>query len=83
MKDLGKIRPDFRGVWNASATYAPPDMVCDAQRTTVYWAKSSVPAGTPLTNTTYWAPMLSANAIMDRIGDMIDERLEALDNGTY
>ena len=55
--DLGKIRFDWRGTWDNSTAYELNDVVTDG--TDVYVAiVATVPAGTALSNTSYWDVMV-------------------------
>lgn len=55
--DLGKIRFDWRGTWSNSTAYELNDVVTDG--TDVYVAiVATVPAGTALSNTSYWDVMV-------------------------
>jgi hypothetical protein len=55
--DLGKIRFDWRGTWSNSTAYELNDVVTDGAD--VYVAiVATVPAGTALSNTSYWDVMV-------------------------
>lgn len=50
--NLGRVSFVMKGGYSASATYKRLDVV--TSNGTSYAAKQDVPAGTALTNTTYW-----------------------------
>lgn len=50
--NLGKVMVVNKGAWDATATYSILDIVSNAGSS--YLAKQNVPAGTLVTNTTYW-----------------------------
>lgn len=62
---IGRIRPAFRGTWSSATAYDALDVVRSADGSIVYSAVKSVPAGTALTNTAYWAVLLDASAAFD------------------
>lgn len=53
--NLGKVVMIPKGTWSASTAYEYLDIVTDDGSS--YVAKQDVPAGTALTNTTYWQPI--------------------------
>lgn len=59
MPSAGRVRPIFRGVWNSSTPYGMLDVVTDSAKHAAYMALTDVPAGTALTQTTYWGAMIS------------------------
>ena len=57
--NLGRIRMRFVGDYSASAEYVPTDIVRDPAGGSLYVPKvANVPAGTALTNTAFFNPML-------------------------
>ena len=80
--------PKFDGEWSSSKDYEPLVIVTDRFQTS-YTSKRPVPAGTPLTDITYWAPTGIFNAqlaayreevmrLQEEIEDILDE-LDSLD----
>ena len=72
----GKVRMTPKGVYNSSTAYEILDIVSNADQTISYIAKQAVPAGTALTNTTYWTVIAdvtealeNADAAISYIGD--------------
>jgi hypothetical protein len=53
-------RNNPRGVWNAGTAYSKGDFVSDSTNEHTYIALQDVPAGTALTNTTYWSLFLQS-----------------------
>ena len=51
---IGRVRPVFRGEWDPAAAYAALDMVRSADGQASYTALKDVPAGTALSDATYW-----------------------------
>lgn len=79
--DLGKIRFDWRGTWDNSTAYELNDVVTDG--TDVYVAiVATVPAGTALSNTSYWDVMVEGvtTAEIDAaVAALVDAAPETLD----
>lgn len=61
---IGRIRPNYTGTWNAETAYTVLEMVKNEAGTASYIAKQDVPAGTPLTDETYWAMVLDAGDVI-------------------
>lgn len=53
--DIGAIYPLYKGVWSSGAAYDFLDMVTKDGSSYLCIAEDGVPAGTAVTNTTYWA----------------------------
>lgn len=51
---IGRVRPVFRGEWDPASAYAALDMVRSADGQASYTALKDVPAGTALSDATYW-----------------------------
>ena len=47
--------PKYFGTWNAATPYEALSIVSDAEGVYTYTSKRPVPAGTPVSNTAYWA----------------------------
>lgn len=62
-KTAGKVRTTPKGAWNSSTAYQVLDMVTNSDCTKCYIANKAVPAGTALTNTSYWTVVLDATNI--------------------
>lgn len=69
----GKVRITFRGTWSSEKSYEILDVVSNADSTAVYMAKQNVPAGTAVTNNSYWDKFLTVEDIGNRIQDDIDQ----------
>lgn len=59
-KTIGKVRMTSKGVWDSNTAYENLDLVSNSDKSAFYISKSDVPAGTLLTNTTYWECILNA-----------------------
>lgn len=77
--EIGRVRPRPLGTHSASQAYEVMDMVMAADGSKAYIATQAVPAGTALTNTAYWAPVVDvsaavakADAAADKAGDAAD-----------
>jgi hypothetical protein len=79
--DLGKIRFDWQGTWSNSTAYELNDVVTDG--TDVYVAiVATVPAGTALSNTSYWDLMVAGvdtNYVDTQLAALVDSAPSALD----
>ncbi|MGN0773493.1 MAG: hypothetical protein ACI4MP_06840 [Candidatus Ventricola sp.] len=75
---IGKVRPVFRGEWDPEAAYAALDMVRSADGQTSYTALKDVPAGTALSNATYWDRIVDVTAAVDRITAAADSAARPL-----
>lgn len=79
--DLGKIRFDWQGTWSNSTAYELNDVVTDG--TDVYVAiVATVPAGTALSNTSYWDLMVAGvdTAYVDTaVANLVDSAPATLD----
>lgn len=64
---IGRIRPVFKGAWNSAAAYTILDIVHTADGSRAYAAVKDVPAGTQLTNTAYWQPVIDMQALVSRV----------------
>lgn len=53
--DIGAIYPLYKGAWSSGAAYDFLDMVTKDGSSYLCIAEDGVPAGTAVTNTTYWA----------------------------
>ena len=60
LNSAGRVRPIFKGVWNASTDYGMLDVVTSTNKHAVYMALRTVPAGTLLNETSYWGKMIDA-----------------------
>lgn len=68
----GRYVPGFKGTYDNTQAYEALDVVDNGMGTS-YIAKIPVPAGTPLTNTTYWALYGSANGAIINLQNQIDD----------
>jgi len=64
---LGRIRPVYKGTWNASTAYTALEMVKSTDGRKTYIALKNVPAGTALTNTSYWASVLDVSDVIEAV----------------
>lgn len=65
-KTAGKVRMVPKGTWNSNTAYLILDCVSNQEGTAYYVAKSDVPAGTALTNTTYWDSIANMTSFSDK-----------------
>lgn len=81
---IGRIRPTFKGTWNRNMTYETLDVVSNAEGSIIYSALKSVPAGTALTSSAYWAVVLDASSVYSaaeqaaQIGSNLDSQIAAI-----
>jgi len=79
--DLGKIRFDWQGTWSNSTAYELNDVVTDG--TDVYVAiVATVPAGTALSNTSYWDLMVAGvdtSYVDTQLAALVDSAPSTLD----
>ena len=78
VNSAGRVRPIFKGVWNASTDYGMLDVVTSTNKHAVYMALRTVPAGTLLNETSYWGKMLDAT---DGIIGNITQEASTADGG--
>ena len=55
--NAGRVRPYYRGAWASGTTYSFFDLVTSGGNSYLCINTSGAPAGTAVTNTTYWAVM--------------------------
>lgn len=60
INSAGRVRPIFKGVWNASTDYGMLDVVTSTNKHAAYMALRTVPAGTLLNKTSYWGKIVDA-----------------------
>ena len=53
--NAGRVRPYYRGAWASGTTYSFFDLVTSGGNSYLCINTSGSPAGTAVTNTTYWA----------------------------
>lgn len=73
--------PRFMGAYDATQIYEGLDVV-DNGLGTSYIAKQPVPAGTPLTNTTYWAVYGSTSGAIINLQNQIDDMKDGAISGS-
>ena len=61
MANAGRVRPIYKGVWDASTVYGMLDVVSSTDKHSVYMALRDVPAGIAVNNDTYWGEMVDAS----------------------
>ena len=64
----GKVRMTPKGTHNANTAYEILDIVSYSSGSLSYIAKQAVPAGTALTNTTYWAVIADVQEALNNVG---------------
>lgn len=79
---IGRIRPTFRGAWSSYTAYDALDVVSNADGSIVYSALKTVPSGTPLTNTAYWAVLLDVSSMNSQISAINASLVKKID-GAY
>lgn len=67
MANAGRVRPVYKGKWSSTQSYEILDVVSNADSTAVYMAKQNVPAGTAVTNDSYWDKFMTIEDIGNRI----------------
>lgn len=67
--DLGKVGIVLKGAWSNSATYEKLDAV--TAESGFYIAKQNVPAGTAVTNTTYWQVAIDYSGLYTKFPTLI------------
>lgn len=72
----GKVRITYRGTWSSAQSYEILDVVSNAGGTAVYMAKQNVPAGTAVTNDSYWDKFMTVEDIGNSIQDDLDQLSE-------
>lgn len=60
LNSAGRVRPIYKGVWDASTDYGMLDVVTSTNKHAVYMALRNVPAGIELDNSTYWGKIIDA-----------------------
>lgn len=62
---IGRIRPRPMGAWNAETEYETLDVAMQPDGAGAFMAIQNVPAGTELSNSGYWLPVVDINAAVD------------------
>lgn len=62
-KQVGKVRHILKGTWDASVDYDIMDVVIDPDSGEAYESLKDVPAGTLLSDTTYWMKLVSISPL--------------------
>lgn len=68
---VGKVRMTPKGVYDSTVAYDILDLVSNSDETTFYIAKQAVPAGTALTNTSYWVVMADVSEAVENAEDIL------------
>ena len=63
--NAGRVRPYYRGAWASGTTYSFFDLVTSGGNSYLCINTSGAPAGTAVTNTTYWALIAQKGATGD------------------
>ena len=69
--------PVFAGAWDATADYEPLTIVTSQGNS--YTSRTYVPAGTPVTNNTYWALTGNYNAQIEQYRQQVQEIQDTID----
>lgn len=77
--NIGRVSPCPKGVWSSSTAYQRLDIVTNADKTKGYIAKKDVPAGTALTNATYWLPILDVSSVVSAVREATMEANSIVD----
>lgn len=75
-QSAGKVRMTPKGTWSASVAYEVLDLVVDANAEKSYLAKTNVPAGTPLTNASYWDVTSDVSGVINAFNTKSEAQLE-------
>lgn len=70
---IGRIRPAYVGEWSSGKSYDALDIVKTANGSMSYIAQKDVPAGTPLSNSSYWALVLDVQGTLDAVDNAIQQ----------
>ena len=68
-KLVGRIRPVYKGVWNADTAYTVLETVTTEANNAAYIAIKDVPSGTPLSNVEYWGVLIDASGLRGADGN--------------
>ena len=63
LKQVGKVRHTLKGTWNEATSYEIMDVVTDPESGEAYESLKDVPAGTLLSDTTYWMKLVSVSPL--------------------
>ena len=69
---VGRIRPVYRGVWNAETAYTVLETVTAADNHAAYIAVRDVPAGVSLSNEEYWGVLVDIGGLEGVGGSLTD-----------
>lgn len=78
---VGRIRPVYKGVWNAETAYTVLETVMAPDGHAVYMANKDTPAGTQLSNAEYWGVLMDASTVfaaadeIKGVRDQVDNQL--------
>ena len=70
---VGRIRPVYRGVWNADTAYTVLETVTAADNHAAYIAVRDVPAGVSLSNEEYWGVLVDIGGLEGVDGGVVEE----------
>lgn len=68
----GKVRMTPKGTHSSASSYQILDLVTNPEVTTFYIAKTDVPVGTALNNTTYWAVVADVSDAVNNVADALE-----------
>lgn len=80
-----RVTFNFAGLWDAESNYEYYDVVRDAAGASYIGRVTRIPAGTPLTDETYWIPWADPNAQFDELNNLVqtfDGRITAVENAS-
>lgn len=63
---LARVQPIHRGVYDAAKAYETLDIVTNGEGTAAYMAVKDAPAGTALSDETYWEALVDIETIVVR-----------------
>ena len=69
---VGRIRPVYKGVWNAETAYTVLETVTAADNHAAYMAIRDVPSGIPLNNEEYWGVLVDIGGL-EGVGGVTEE----------
>lgn len=70
---VGRIRPVYRGVWNAETAYTVLETVTAADNHAAYIAVKNVPVGILLNNEEYWGVLVDVGGLEGAGGGVSEE----------
>lgn len=78
---VGRIRPVYKGMWNANTAYTILETVTSADNHTAYIATKDVPIGIPLSNEDYWGVLVDVRDLSGKDGGYIIPEIRDVGGG--